>query len=154
MGRRNNIKQGIQEWIPVDGDKPIGDSTGPHSLDGTSSSKESQENTPGSDAASASNRDSPQSSQSTGESPADAIVISHHDGSPSKKRAATGEIGDNRGAKHARVTETLVYCCKCTDEPGQNVLVNPSCMKCSHQFCSNCGEDQSHIDEDSTCEEA
>jgi len=105
MGRGNNIKQGIQEWIPVDGDKPIGDIASPHALDATFSGKGSQESTADSEAAAS-------SKSSTGESPAEAIVISPHDGSGSgsKKRAATSAINDNRGAKHARVTETLVYC--------------------------------------------
>jgi hypothetical protein len=104
MGRRGLTKQGIQDWIPVDSDKPKGDveldlSPGRDSQDSPSNRSSSDEN-------------SPEASGPAGDSSARTINLerSHEN---DRKRSRSSSADDSRPTKHPRTigrTDTTVYC--------------------------------------------
>jgi hypothetical protein len=104
MGRRNFPAQSIQDWIPVDSDKAIGENPNIYPLDGTSAKDVSD------DASSTSNspgRSSPHSLGNTGDSPANAIILNGDEPKLSRKRERNDD-GD-RPRKLTKVT-TIFYC--------------------------------------------
>lgn len=107
MGRHGLTKQGIQDWIPVDSDKPKGDVESPLDL---SPGKDSSQDSPSSSSESP-HGNSPEASGATGESPARAINV--NDSHESRKRNRSSSDEDGRSIKHhktARLTDTIVYC--------------------------------------------
>lgn len=102
MGRHNLPKQGIQDWVPVDSDKPIGEVP----LD-TPAGKEGHDTSSDS---SGSGGASPNAPGATGPSPGDAIIIGDRAASPKRKHSSGDE--NNRPQKQPRTTnlETTIYC--------------------------------------------
>ncbi|KAA8569156.1 hypothetical protein EYC84_000825 [Monilinia fructicola] len=135
MGRRGIKKQGIQEWIPVDGDKPKGDIASPKSLRG-SSPKDGHEGS-STDSTNGSDKGSPESIGVTGAS----SELAGQEAGTSKKREC-GDDESDRPKKYAKRTE-IVYCCQCTNEPGRTLTLCPQCTSCNHHYCNDCERDYS-----------
>ncbi|KAB8294845.1 hypothetical protein EYC80_006806 [Monilinia laxa] len=133
MGRRGLQKQGIQEWIPVDGDKLKGDIASPKSLDG-SSPKDAHEGS-STDSTNGFDRSSPGSIGSTGASSA----VTGPEAATSKKR----ERSDDESARPKKYSKRMeiVYCCQCTDDPGRTLTLSPKCTSCNHHYCNDCKKD-------------
>ncbi|PVH85156.1 hypothetical protein DL98DRAFT_583750 [Cadophora sp. DSE1049] len=133
MGRGAFPKQGIQDWIPVDSDKPKGDVMVPSPL-GSGSGSPPDEN-----AGSPSGNGNGNSPASEGQSSSSPIHIPED--THNLKRRATDEAENPRPVKPARNYrdyETRVYCCQCR-EP-YNLKYHQSCTECidPHPFCENC----------------
>ncbi|KAF7870534.1 hypothetical protein EAF04_004278 [Stromatinia cepivora] len=133
MGRRGIEKQGIQDWVPVDGDKPKGDVASPNSLGGSSPKDGHEESS--TDSTNDSGRSSPESVGSTGASSA----LVGQEPTLSKKRERSDDEID-RPAKYTKITE-IVYCCQCTDDPGRTLTLSPKCTSCNHHYCNECKRD-------------
>ncbi|RAL58562.1 hypothetical protein DID88_003338 [Monilinia fructigena] len=133
MGRRELQKQGIQEWVPVDSDKPKDDITSPKSLD-RSSPKDGHEGS-STDFINGSDRSSPESIGSTGASSA----LIRPEAATSKKR----ECSDDESARPKKYTKRMeiVLCCQCTDDPGRTLTLSPKCTSCNHHYCNDCKKD-------------
>ena len=104
MGRHGLTKQDIQDWIPVDGDKPRGDLEIPS---GQSTGKDSSLDTSSASSGSPHGA-SPEASGAAGDSPARAINVEE-----THKRGRSSSDDDGRPAKHAKTaqrTDTIVYC--------------------------------------------
>ena len=106
MGRRELQKQGIQDWIPVNSDKPKGDVSSPHSFDGSSPRDEQEQSSP--DSGNDSGRSSPDFVSSSGVSSGQA----GQEPALSKKRECSDD-DSGRPTKYAKITE-IVYCVRTT----------------------------------------
>lgn len=111
MGRRDLRKQGIQDWIPVDGDRPRGDVASPNSLGGASPKEDCEGSSPNSI------KDNDPAGSST-ESPGVSSTLKGQENSLSKKRKREREREcsdeeSDRSAKYTKVTE-IVYCVSIT----------------------------------------
>lgn len=132
MGRHSLIKQSIQDWVPVDSDKPKGDVTS----DG-SAGKEGLDS--GSDilGSAGASPDSP-GSAAAGTSPGDAIIVGDRPASPKRKHSSGDD--NSRPKKQSRAatnTVTTTYCCQC--HIAHNPKFNRSCTNCdNHTFCQFC----------------
>jgi hypothetical protein len=156
MGRKPFPKQSIQDWVPVDSDKPRGNIESPHSMDG-SSGKDS----PQSEDSAAVSPDGklPESAGAPGGSATDATILEEPK-IGTKRDRTTSDDEDQRPAKIARTSpssRTVIYCVSCpiiTEEPlvcsnasqcqcefPHNPKVDSRCSNCedSHEFCDNCG---------------
>ncbi|QSZ36502.1 hypothetical protein DSL72_006382 [Monilinia vaccinii-corymbosi] len=133
MGRRGIQKQGIQEWFPVDSDKPKGDIASSKSLGGSSQKHGHEEPSPNS--IDDSDRGSPESFGSTEIS----SVLTPIEVAASKKRERSDDESD-RPKKHPKHTE-FVYCCQCMDDPGGFLTLSPKCTSCNHHYCNDCKRD-------------
>lgn len=144
MGRHGLAKQGIQDWIPVDSDKPRGDA-----LD-LSSGKDSQDSPSDRSTSGSPNGNSPEASGATGGSSAQAINVDEPlENSRKRSRSSSGD--DSRPTKQAKTTGRLditVYCCQC--HAPHNHRLDQSCTMCanSHQFCSSCKYEARPADQD------
>lgn len=125
MGRHGGEKRSIQDWIPVDSYKPIGESESLKSLgSGASPAKDSQ--------VSSSDDSAPPSPPSAGASaPAES----------SKRARASSDEEEPSTVKRPRIAaprEVLIYCCQC--KIPHNPKLNERCTSCddSHRFCSSC----------------
>jgi hypothetical protein len=109
MGRHNWTKQGIQDWVPVDSDRPRGDVESPSDL---SPGKDSQDSPSDRSTSGSPNGNSPEASGATGGSPAQAINVDEPlENSRKRSRSSTGD--DSRPTKHAKTVgrrDTLVFC--------------------------------------------
>ncbi|KAL5322018.1 hypothetical protein ACEPPN_009986 [Leptodophora sp. 'Broadleaf-Isolate-01'] len=163
MGRAPFPKQSIQDWIPVDSDKPKGDVVIPFPLgSGSGSGSKSKDEA---ETSSSGNGSSPASEGQTAASP---IVL--EEDAPKLKRPASDEAETQtpRPAKKPRSYkdyETRVYCvspnpqrnikvqslkitseqCQC-QEP-YNIRFYQSCTTCtdSHRFCEACPKETVRI---------
>lgn len=150
MGRHNLPKQGIQDWTPVDSDKPKGDVTSD-----SPTGKEGQDSGPDLSGSGSSSSTSPNAAGGSGESAADAIILGDRPGSPKRKHSSGDE--NSRPLKHPRTAvnmETTIYCvshstegllkyantAQCQCRLAHNPRFNQNCTDCSnaHVFCSNC----------------
>ncbi|KAG4428199.1 hypothetical protein IFR05_016320 [Cadophora sp. M221] len=116
MGRAPFPKQSIQDWIPVDSDKPKGDVVIPFPLGSESGSKSQDE----AEASSSGNRSPPTSEGQTSASP---IVL--EEDAPKLKRPASDEAEAPRPAKKLRSRkdyEIRVYCVSQTSQ--RNIKYN------------------------------
>ena len=109
MGRHGLTKQGIQDWIPVNSDKPKGDVESPLDL---SPGKDSQDSPSDRSSSGSPNGNSPEASGATGGSPAHVTNVdeTHED---VRKRSRSSSDDDSRPAKHPRTVvrnDTTVYC--------------------------------------------
>ena len=109
MGRHGFPKKDIQDWYPLDSDKPKGDVEFPSDL---SQGKESQGSPSDRSTSGSSNGNSPEASGATGASPPN---IGNGDENPQsvRKRSRSTSDDDNRHAKHQKKParrETLVEC--------------------------------------------
>jgi hypothetical protein len=138
MGRNSRLEQRIQDWVPVDSDKPKGKFASPSSLD-PSPGGDGQETASDQSPAGTSSRGSPESTGSPSGSAAQPIII---EGRPSENhtKRRTSDDGTNRPAKHARMSQRVevVYCCQCGMQ--HNPRVDELCAVCqdSHRFCASC----------------
>lgn len=135
MGKGGFSKQGIQDWIPVDSDKPKGDVMIPFPA-GSGSGSPPDENA-------GSQPENEHSPDSEGQSSTSPIHI--EEDTPKRKRHAT-EIKE-RPAKHLRISrpgELEVYCCQCGGR--HNPRFDQSCTICtnSHRFCDACEVRRGH----------
>jgi hypothetical protein len=107
MGRHNWPKQGIQDWIPVDSDKPKGDSTSD-----IPAGKEGHDSGPDPSGSGSPSGTSPDASGAPGGSSADAIIPgTDRPGSPKRKHSSGDE--NSRPQKHLKTAtnvETTIYC--------------------------------------------
>jgi len=135
MGRHGLTKQGIQDWIPVDSDKPKGDAP----LDVTAG-KDGHGSVPDASGSGCIIGMSPASSGGSGGSPADAIILEgDRPGSPKRKHSNGDENSrPQKQYKTATNVETTIYCCQC--RVGHNPKFNQSCTSCdnAHTFCQYC----------------
>jgi hypothetical protein len=109
MGRHGLTKQAIQDWIPVDSDKPKGDMESPLDL---SPGKESQDGSSDRSSSGPPNRNSPEASGATGASP---VHMRNVDENPQSgpKRSRSSSDDDSRPMKHQKTAaprETLIFC--------------------------------------------
>lgn len=130
VGRGDMQKQGIQDWIPVDGDKPKGDAASPNSL-GESSPKDFREE-PSPNSINDSGRSSPEPVGITRAPPA----LVGQESTLSKKRECSDD-GNDRPTKYTKIME-IVYCCQCSDDPGRTLTLSPRCTSCNHHNCNDC----------------
>lgn len=134
MGRKGLTKQSIQDWVPIDSDKPKGE---PHSLDPSPGKESNEESSSPSGSSNGSPSDHPDSARA---SPAHASTPEPHVG-PSNKRKHSGSSDDPSPQKKTRAPykgPMLIYCCHC--HAGNNSKFNQNCTNCddAHIFCSNC----------------
>ena len=109
MGRRGLAKQGIQDWIPVDSDKPRGDVESQSPVD-LSPGRENEDSPSDQSSSGYPHGNSPEASGARGGSPAHNGVESPRNG---PKRSRSSSDDDSRPAKHQKTVsgrETLVYC--------------------------------------------
>lgn len=135
MGRHDQPKQDIRDWVPVDSNKPRGDL--PHSLNASPDHE-------GSSPASSSSGSEPESSGAAGES-AHAHNPDSHAEPLKRKHSESNE--DNRKAKKPMVVyrgNTVVYCCQCG--AAHNPKFDQSCNMCSdsHRFCEHCTHEKAN----------
>ncbi|TVY83104.1 hypothetical protein LSUE1_G002827 [Lachnellula suecica] len=132
MGRRGLTKQGIQDWIPVDSDKPKGDVQSD-----VPTGKEGHESGSDPSVSGSLGGTSPDSTGAPGGSSTDAVVADLP-GSPKRKHSSGDE--NSRPQKQPRTAnlETTIYCCHCG--VAHNPKFNQSCTNCSdsHNFCQYC----------------
>ena len=105
MGRHKLPKQSIQDWVPMDSDKPKGEVESPHSLGSPDEDGPSQSAT-GSPAG-----NSPESKASAGGSPGHAG--SHEEASTNagpKRRRSSSDNDESRPAHKRPRVEAVVYC--------------------------------------------
>ncbi|CAD6444423.1 5937cd55-9aab-4e35-9a5a-ab4f32212113 [Sclerotinia trifoliorum] len=133
MGRRGTQKQGIQDWIPVDGDKPKGDVASPNSLGESPSKDGREESSP--DSTNDPGRSSPEPVDSTRASSS----LLGQESTLSRKRERSDDEND-RPTKYTKITE-IVYCCQCSDDPGRTLTLSPKCTSCNHHYCNDCKRD-------------
>ncbi|KAI9649449.1 hypothetical protein NHQ30_002025 [Ciborinia camelliae] len=129
MGRRGLPKQGIQDWIPVDSNKPKGDISSPFS-----GPKDGNEET-STDSTNDSGRSSPESVASF---EASSALVGPKPTLSKKRERSDDESG--RPTKYTKTTE-IVYCCQCTDDPGRILTLSPKCTSCNHHYCNDCKRD-------------
>jgi len=108
MGRHGLPKQDIQNWVPVDSDKPRGDASGQHSLDPSHGNEDSS-----SDGSSSGSPHgiSPDDPDAAGDSSAHASNLDNRAEAP--KRKHSGNSDDGRRAKKAKVPyngPTVIRC--------------------------------------------
>jgi hypothetical protein len=155
MGRHGQPKQNIQDWVPMDSDKPKGEVGSPQSFGSPDESGPSHSAT-GSPAG-----QSPESRASGGESPGHAA--SHSEASPDagtkRRRSSSGDDG-SQPQKRTR-HETVIYCVRpvaqycfqealtsisqCQCHTPHNPRIDLKCTGCPaspHEFCSNCVQEK------------
>ncbi|KAF7933756.1 uncharacterized protein EAE98_003465 [Botrytis deweyae] len=133
MGRHGLQKQSIQDWIPVDSDKPKGDAASPNPLGGSSPKDDHQEHSI--DSTDDFGKSSLEFVGNKGTS--SALVGQEH--RVSKKRERNDDEND-RPSKYTKIGE-IVYCCHCADDLGRTLALSPKCTSCSHDFCNECKSD-------------
>jgi len=139
MGRHGLPKQSIQDWVPMDSDRPKGEVESPHSLG--SPDEENHAAGPSQSAAGSPAGNSPESKASTGGSPDHAISLDEDHAGTKRRRSNSGDNGSQRHkrAKSDVKSEAIVYCCQCTTP--HNPRIDFRCTGCDgtpHVFCSNC----------------
>ncbi len=124
MGRKPFPKQSIQDWVPVDSDKPRGNIESPHSMDG-SSVIESQASHPQDSPAVPPDGKLPESASAPGGSPADAAIPADPKIGTKRTRASNDE-DEERPAKASRTSlnaRTIIYCVSCHTISGENLAI-------------------------------
>ncbi|PQE33012.1 C2H2 type zinc finger domain protein [Rutstroemia sp. NJR-2017a WRK4] len=132
MGRKDFPAQSIQDWVPINSDKPIGDDL-TDLLDGQST-KDVSEDT--SSTSNSSGGSSPHSLRNTGDSPANAIILNGDDPKLSRKR---GRNDDGDRPKKVTKMTTVFYCCQCSEDAGNTF--SEVCFECNHRVCNDCKKD-------------
>jgi hypothetical protein len=108
MGRQSFPKQGIEDWVPLDSDKPKGDVESPLDL---SPGNERYESSSDGSASGSSNESSPDISGGAGESFSNAINLVEDRPSPKRSRSSSeDDSGPRKRSKTAGRRETLIYC--------------------------------------------
>jgi hypothetical protein len=106
MGRHKLPKQSIQDWVPMDSDRPKGEVESPHSLGSQ------DEDGPLQSATGSPSGTSPEAKASAGGSPGHAA--SHEEASSSNagpKRSRSSSDDDASQSRHKRARQdTVVYC--------------------------------------------
>jgi hypothetical protein len=117
MGRHGLSKQSIQDWIPIDSDKPRGDAPSPHSLDPSPDKEDSEESSSPSGSPHGSGSDSP---GSAGGSPADAIILEDRVETSNKRKypGSSDETSPPKRPKAHYKGPTLVYCVRSSSNVG------------------------------------
>ncbi|KAF7954293.1 hypothetical protein EAE96_005422 [Botrytis aclada] len=133
IGRHGLQKQSIQDWIPVDSDKPKGDVASPNPLSGSSPKDSFQEFS--TDSTNDFGRSTPESVGNKGTS----STLVGQEPRISKKRERNDDEND-RPAKYTKIGE-IVYCCHCADDLGRTLALSPKCTSCSHDVCNECKRD-------------
>ncbi|KAF5877081.1 putative c2h2 type zinc finger domain protein [Botrytis fragariae] len=133
MGRHGLQKQSIQDWIPVDSDKPKGDVASPNHLGESSPENDHQEHS--TDSTDDFGRSSPEFVGNKGTS----STLVGQEPRVSKKRERNDDEND-RPSKYTKIGE-IVYCCHCADDLGRTLALSPKCTSCNHDFCNECKSD-------------
>jgi uncharacterized C2H2 Zn-finger protein len=151
MGRHGLPKQGIQDWVPMDSDRPKGEVESPHSLG--SPDEDHQTAGPAQPAAGSSAGNSLGSKASTGGSPGQATSLNEDNAGPKKRRSSSGD--DESPSPKRTKMDSLVFCVRslinissmaltisqCQCKTPHNPKLNSRCTGCDtapHDFCSNC----------------
>jgi hypothetical protein len=106
MGRHNLPKQSIQDWVPMDSDRPKGEVESPQPL----GSPDEDGPGPSQSATGSPTGNPPESKASTGGSPG--ITSNHEEGhaGPSTKRCRPSGGDDRLPAQKRAKPDTVVYC--------------------------------------------